>query len=525
MPNLAQRSVLEPVDENFSYANLPAQRLIELALEDSEGTLTDKGALAVNTGTRTGRSPKDRFIVRSSENSQRINWGSQNQPIERVQFDALWQRVSEHVNKLEHYLSELHVGASADHYLPINVTTTLAWHSLFARNIFIRPSTFNPKSFPPWQILSDAHFECIPERDGCNSDATVMIDFEQRKVLIAGMLYGGEMKKAMFTVQNYLLPDADVLPMHCAANSSDSDTDTRVSLFFGLSGTGKTTLSADPELQLIGDDEHGWSSEGVFNLEGGCYAKCIRLNRDSEPLIWDAIRDGAIVENVIIDPRTKTPDYNDGSLTENTRCCYPREHIPGRNLENSAGQPDAVVFLSCDINGVLPPVAMLSHHAAAYYFLNGYTSLIASTEGGKGIHATFSSCFGAPFFPLHVEAYAELLIKRLRQAQAQVYMVNTGWTGGAGDAGERFPIEVTRSIIRAIQSGELNAAKTEQLEQLNLTIPCAVNGVDSRLLNPRNTWPSVEAYDEKAAELRAKFHKNFARFKVSPEISAAAPPA
>jgi phosphoenolpyruvate carboxykinase (ATP) len=506
------------------FIDLVTEELITCAVERKEGVIAANGALSVTTGKRTGRSPKDKFFVRESNTEKNIAWGEVNQPIAPDRFYALWRRAESYAKEIDLFISNLQVGADPDYYLPVTVVTEYAWHNLFARQLFIRPTDFHGKgNKPEWIVLSLPSLKTDPQRDGVNSDATLMIHLTQRKVLLCGHRYAGEIKKAMFSVLNYLLPAQNVLPMHCSANVGKQGD---VALFFGLSGTGKTTLSADPERYLIGDDEHGWSESAIFNFEEGCYAKCINLSPEREPVIWNAIRYGAVMENVVLDPLTLEPNYQDASLTQNTRVAYPLDFIALRVPEARIDRlPNAVIFLSCDLYGVLPPVACLNHEQAAYYFLSGYTALVGSTEVGQteAIKTTFSTCFGAPFFPRPAQIYAELLLKRLKQSSARVYLVNTGWTGGAYGQGERFSIPATRAIMHAILCGELNTAEYTIFPGFNFAIPKYLSGFDNRLLNPKQTWRDPVAYDQQANKLIGQFIDNFKQFAVSKEISEVGP--
>jgi phosphoenolpyruvate carboxykinase (ATP) len=509
------------------HRNLGPARLIELALARREGALASSGALVSTTGARTGRSPKDRFFVAHGESHDRIDWGETNQPVERAVFDALFDRVRSYLEGREIFVVDAFLGADPEHRVKLRVVCEFAWHALFARQLFRRPNDSELEGFEPeFVVLSAPAFEAVPERDGTNTDAFIGIDLDRKQVLICGSRYAGEMKKSLFTSANYLMPMGGVLPMHCSANVGAAGD---VALFFGLSGTGKTTLSADPRRSLIGDDEHGWSDSGIFNFEGGCYAKCINLSEEKEPQIWHAIRFGSVVENAVMDERSRVIDYDDASVTENTRAAYPLDFIPGFVPEGRAGHPRTVVFLTADAFGVLPPISRLTLEAAMYHFLSGFTSKLAGTEAGLGSEpqATFSTCFGQPFLPLPPSTYAEMLGRRIGAHDASVWLVNTGWTGGPFGIGERMDISHTRAMIDAATSGALRDIPTTKHSIFNLEIPVSCPGVPDDVLDPQSTWRDRDQYEVQARGLARMFGENFERFKdsVPPEVTKAGPSA
>lgn len=493
--------------------NLSVPELVERILDRDEGQLTSTGAVTVTTGKYTGRSPKDKFIVRDAETDAKVDWSPINQPIDETTFVNLLKKVTDYLQtKQEVFAFSGYAGADKKYRLPIKVINEYAWHNLFSRQLFITPSDGELKTHESaFTIISAPSFHADPEIDGTNSEAFVMISFKQRIVLIGGTKYAGEMKKSIFSVMNYLLPEKNVLPMHCSSNVGEEGD---VALFFGLSGTGKTTLSADSHRRLIGDDEHGWSTNGIFNIEGGCYAKCIELSPKKEPQIYDAIRFGSVLENVATSDASRIPDYDDISLTENTRAAYTLENMKNIVSPSVAGHPNTIIFLTADASGTLPPISKLSKEQAMYHFLSGYTSKLAGTERGvTEPTATFSACFGAPFLPLAPTTYAKMLGERIDHFQVNVFLVNTGWTGGPYGTGERIKLSYTRAMVHAALEGELNNIETTKDAVFGLSIPAHVPGVPDYLLVPKNTWEDKEAYDQEAKILAGKFHKNFEKFQ------------
>ena len=505
------------------HRNLPPGALVETSIRRNETRMASNGAIVGETGKRTGRSPKDKFIVKDALTEKKVNWGNVNQPFSSEQFDALYKRVLEHLKSKDALFSQqLFAGADPKYRLPIQVINEYAWHNLFVRQLFVRPTADELKTHTPeFTVLGAPEFHADPKRDGTNSETFIITDFTRKIILVGGTKYAGELKKSIFGVMNFILPQRNVFPMHCSSNVGK---DGVTALFFGLSGTGKTTLSADPTRGLIGDDEHGWSETGIFNFEGGCYAKCIKLSKENEPQIWNAIRFGSVLENVAIDPETRIPDYDDQSKTENTRCAYPVEYIDNAVIPGIGLHPRNVVFLTADAFGVLPPIAKLTRDQAMYHFLSGYTAKLAGTElGVTEPQPNFSTCFGSPFMPLPPKVYAEMLGKRLEEHDAQCWLVNTGWSGGPYGVGKRMSLPYTRAMIRAALDGGLKDGQFEIESAFGLAIPKSVDGVPAEVLNPRNTWADKQAYDKQAADLAEKFAKNIEKFDVPEHIKAAGP--
>ncbi|HEV2799840.1 MAG TPA: phosphoenolpyruvate carboxykinase [Pyrinomonadaceae bacterium] len=506
------------------YWNLSTPELYEEIARRGEGIFSDHGALIVDTGEHTGRAAKDKAIVRDENSDDKVFWGEVNKEFSTEKFNALRDRMMAHTAGRDLFVQDTFAGADPRYRLPIRVVTELAWHSLFARTMFIDGGREIGNHVPEFTIVNIPSFKADPERDGTRSQTFILMDFTQRLVLIGGTSYAGETKKSVFTILNYLLPQRGVMSMHCSANIGEADD---VAIFFGLSGTGKTTLSADPERQLIGDDEHGWSDDGVFNFEGGCYAKVIRLSPEAEPDIYRTTRMfGTVLENVVYDTETRSLDLEDASKTENTRAAYPLTSIPNIKPEGYAGHPQNIIMLTADAFGVLPPVARLTPEQAMYHFLSGYTAKVAGTERGvTEPEATFSTCFGAPFMVLHPGTYAGLLGEKLTKHKANCWLVNTGWSGGPYGEGQRMKIKYTRAMIRAILNGSLAEVETRPDPIFGVGVPVSCPDVPAEVLVPRNTWNDKEAYDRKALELAERFNQNFKKYEdgVSPEVRAVAP--
>ncbi|MCW5947783.1 MAG: phosphoenolpyruvate carboxykinase (ATP) [Fimbriimonadales bacterium] len=515
--DLVLASTVQPTSAHFDlskakviYSNLPTAELVEHAIRRGEGVLADNGALVTRTGKYTGRTPKDKHVVRESSSEGNI-WWENNAEFDEGKFNLLKRKIDEYIREKELYVVDTFGGADPDYRICARFIVEKAWHALFIKTLLLRPKAKELESYEPdWTIIDVSEFCADPEIDGTKSEAFILLNFGQRLVMIGGTQYAGEMKKSVFTILNYLLPLQDVLSMHCSANiGEDGDT----ALFFGLSGTGKTTLSADPDRRLIGDDEHGWSEHGVFNFEGGCYAKCICLSKEAEPQIWNAIRFGSVLENVVLRD-DRTPDYDDGSITENTRCSYPVEFIDNSVIPSIGGHPQNICFLTADAFGVLPPISRLTEEQAMEQFLLGYTAKVAGTEAGvKEPQATFSTCFGAPFLPLRPKVYADMLGQKIQKHGARVWLVNTGWTGGPYGVGHRMNIHHTRAMVKAALSGQLENVDYVNHPVFGFAVPQSCPAVPDEVLNPRETWADKEAYDAKASELKAMFTAQLEKFQ------------
>ncbi len=506
------------------HAHLSPAQWVELALRRNEGQLASNGAFAAVTGRHTGRAAKDKYVVRWPSYQDKIAWGDVNHPMEPDVFTRLLERVQGYFQRRELFVLDGFACADPHHRVAVRLVTETAWHAMFAQCLLIQPQPHELTGFHPDLVIFHApHFVADPQRDGVQRDTAVILDLDKKCVLITGTHYAGEVKKSVFTYLNYILPKRGVFPMHCSATVGPAGDS---ALLFGLSGTGKTTLSADPDRKLVGDDEHGWSDAGVFNFEGGCYAKCIGLTRDKEPQIWDALRFGAILENVVLEEGSRRPLYDDKRLTENTRAAYPLNAIANIEPTGRAGHPRHLFFLTCDAFGVLPPISKLSPAQAQYHFLSGYTSKIAGTEVGiRDPLPTFSTCFGAPFLPRPATVYAEMLQARMQAHDAQVWLVNTGWAGGGLGVGARMALPITRQLLRAAQAGLLDTVEFTPDPVFGVLVPQSCPGVPSHLLQPRNAWKEAGAYEDKAKHLAKRFRDNFAQFaaSASPDVLAAGP--
>ncbi len=507
------------------YRNLSVAELSERAVARGEGKLSKTGALVVTTGKYTGRSPKDKFIVDTKGVHDEIAWGKVNVPIAKEKFDAIYEKVIAYLQNREIFLFDGFAGADLKYRKSFRIVNEFASQNLFIRDLLLRPTAEELDNFSAdFTIIAAPGFKCIPERDGVNSEAAILVDYEAKLVLICGSQYAGEIKKSVFSVMNYLMPKEGVFPMHCSANIGK---DGKSAVFFGLSGTGKTTLSADPNRYLIGDDEHGWSDDSVFNFEGGCYAKCINLRQEKEPEIWNAIRFGALVENVVMDDNTREFDFDDDSLTENTRVGYPVDFIPNAAIPGIGNQPETVIFLTADAFGVLPPISKLSPEQAMYYFVSGFTSKLAGTERGiTEPQPTFSTCFGEPFLPLDPSIYAGMLKEKIAKSGANVYLVNTGWSGGAYGTGSRMKLSYTRAMVSAALDGSLEKSNFVTDPIFGVSVPTACPGVPDEIMIPKNTWQDKAAYEETAKKLAASFVENFKKYTHMPkEVVEAGPKA
>lgn len=501
-------------DYNNLYRNISTPKLIEFAVKREEGVLSDKGALVVNTGKYTGRSPNDRFIVKDNITKDTVNWGKGNLPIDEHVFDKIYNDVLSYLKHKDLFMFDGFIGALKEYTLPIRVVCECAYQAMFSNQMFIRPDAKQLSNYiPGFNIISVPGFKARGMEDGINSEAFVLINFSKKIILIGGTAYSGEIKKSAFSVMNFLLPQRSVLPMHCSANTGN---DGGTTIFFGLSGTGKTTLSTDSERKLIGDDEHGWCDDGVFNFEGGCYAKAIGLNKEKEQEIYSAIKFGAVLENVVID-ENGTPDYNNSKFTENTRAAYPIEFIDNIEVSGVGSIPNKIIFLTADAFGVMPPICKLTKEAAMYHFMSGYTSKVAGTERGiTEPKATFSACFGEPFMLLNPIVYAKLLGERIDKYNAEVYLINTGWIGGAYGKGDRVNLAYTRAMVKAIMLDKFKDVEFYEHPIFKVLIPTECPEVSKNILNPKNMWDNKEEYDKKAYELADKFEENFKRFKNIP---------
>ncbi len=523
--NDAAGNVLFPLrNPGRIYRNSTAAELLEQSLSRNEGVLTNGGALTVETGLHTGRSALDKFTVRDATTEDAL-WWDNNRSITPAQFEALLEDFLTHAEGRDIFIQELHAGADATHRLRARVYLENAWHALFIGYLLRRPEPSELEDFSPeFTVVNLPSFRADPERYGTNSETVIACDFTRKLVLIGGTSYAGETKKSVFGYLNFLLPEKGVMPMHCSANEARGGGDSAI--FFGLSGTGKTTLSADPKRTLLGDDEHGWSENGLFNFEGGCYAKTIRLSREAEPEIYDAsIRSGALLENVVL-KADGSPDFDDGALTENARSAYPLEFIPNASATGTSGHPKNIVMLTADAFGVLPPIAKLTPSQAMYHFLSGYTAKVAGTEKGlKGVEATFSTCFGAPFMPRHPSVYGNLLRQLIAEHDVDCWLVNTGWTSGKYGEGHRMPIKATRALLNGALDGSLADAEMRTDPVFGFKVPVAMEGIDAAILNPRETWADKGAYDVQAQALVQMFIDNFEKFEghVGPDVLDAAP--